>query len=172
MNDTPMYRRTLLAALGAASLAASPLTRAASEVPLPAIGAPLPLPDVALLDGSLFKASDAKGKVVLIYWWASWCPFCAAQAPDIQKLWDTQRAHGLKMLGLSVDKRIEDARKYMAQRGYTYPTGFNTPEIERVLPKPGMSIPVTCVRGKDGRVVMAEMGQLFPEDVQAIARFL
>lgn len=158
--------------LAASPLASSPLAGAANEVPLPAIGAPLPLPDVALLDGSLFKASEAQGKVVLVYWWASWCPFCAAQAPDIQKLWDTQRAHGLMMLGLSVDKRIEDARKYMAKRGYTYPTGFNTPAIERVLPKPGKAIPVTCVRGKDGRVVMSEMGQLFPEDVQGIARFL
>lgn len=167
-----MDRRTFITTLGAASLTTSPSARAAAEAPLPAIGAALPLPDVALFDGSTFRASQAQGKVVLVYWWASWCPFCAAQAPYIQKLWDTQRAHGLMMLGLAVDKRIEDAHAYMQRRGYTYPTGFNTPEVERVLPRPGKSIPVTCVRGKDGRVVMSEMGQLFPEDVESIARFL
>lgn len=167
-----MDRRTLITTLGAAPLTALPGAHAATEVPLPAIGAALPLPDVPLFDGSTFQTSRAEGKVVLVYWWASWCPFCAAQAPHIQKLWDARHAHGLMMLGLSVDQRIEDARAYMQRRGYTYPTGFNTPAIERVLPKPGKALPVTCVRGKDGRVVMSEIGQLFPEDVQGIARFL
>lgn len=76
------------------------------------------------------------------------------------------------MLGLSVDQRIEDTRSHLRRRGYTFSTGFNTPEIERVLPKPGKELPVTRVRGRDGRVVMAELGQLFPEDVAQIARFL
>lgn len=167
-----MDRRTLIRALGASPLASSPMLHAAADVPLPALGAPLVLPDVPLFDGSRFRASQARGRVVVVYWWASWCPFCAVQTPSIQALWDAQRARGLQVLGLSVDRRIEDARKYMSQRGYTFPTGFDTPEVERVLPKPGKALPVTCVRGRDGRVVMAEMGQLFPEDVEQIARFL
>ena len=167
-----MDRRTLNKAFGASFLAGVPVVHAAAEVPLPAVGAPLALPDVPLFGGGMFHASEAQGHVVLIYWWASWCPFYAEQTPYIQKLWDTQRSRGMKMLGLSVDRRLEDARRYMALRGYTFPTGFNTPQIERVLPRPGKGLPVTCVRGKDGRVVMAEMGQLFPEDVEQIARFL
>jgi hypothetical protein len=46
-----------------------------------------------------------------------------------------------------------------------------TPAVARVLPKP-KGLPVTVVRGRDGRVRMAEAGQLFPEDVAEIARFL
>lgn len=167
-----MHRRTLLQALGAASLAPVPLARAADGVPPPALGTALALPDAPLFDGSTFKASDAQGKVVLVYWWASWCPFCAATTPFIQKLWDAQRPRGLLMLGLAVDKRIEDARQYVARRGYTFPTGHHTPAIERVMPRPGKALPVTCVRGRDGRVLMSEAGQLFEEDVQQIARFL
>lgn len=167
-----MDRRTLFKALAATSLAGPPLAHAAAETPLPALGASLALPDVPLLDGSMFRASEAQGRAVLIYWWASWCPFCAIQTPSIQKLWDAQRSRGLKMLGLSGDRRIEDARRYMAQRGYTFPTGFNTPAIERVLPKPGKGLPVTCVLGRDGRVVLAEAGQMFPEDIEQIARFV
>ncbi|MBN9370363.1 MULTISPECIES: TlpA disulfide reductase family protein [unclassified Hydrogenophaga] len=167
-----MDRRTLLQALGAASLARAPLAQAADEVPPPAVGTALALPDAPLFDGSAFKASAAQGQVVLVYWWASWCPFCGATNPFIQKLWDAQRPRGLLMLGLAVDKRIEDARQYMARRGYTFPTAHYTPAIERVMPRPGKAIPVTCVRGRDGRVVMSEVGQLFEEDVQQIARFL
>jgi hypothetical protein len=40
-----------------------------------------------------------------------------------------------------------------------------------MLPKP-KGLPVTLVRGRDGRLLMAEAGQLFPEDIEAIARFL
>lgn len=168
-----MDRRTLIQALGVAPLAGVPAVRAAGDTPLPVIGAPLTLPaSVALFDGGTFQASAAQGKVVLVYWWASWCPFCAVTTPFVQKLWDAQRSRGLAMLGLAVDRRAEDARKYMIQRGYTFPTGFHSPEIERVLPRPGKALPVTCVRGRDGRVALSEPGQLFEEDVAQIADFL
>ncbi len=167
-----MHRRTLIQALGAASLLGAPLAQAAPEVPMPAIGAPLALPDVPLFDGGHFRAAQAEGQVVLVYWWASWCPFCAEQTPLMQKLWDEQRPRGLKMLGLSIDKREEDARRYLARRGYSFPTGIATPAIERVLPRPSKALPMTLVRGRDGRVLMAEKGQLFPEDVAQIARFV
>jgi hypothetical protein len=90
----------------------------------------------------------------------------------MQKLWDTHQTRGLRMLGLSIDKTEDDARRYLARRGYTFPTGFNTPAIAKVLPKPAKALPMTLVRGRDGKVVMAEPGQLFPEDVEGIARFL
>lgn len=167
-----MKRRTLIQSAGASALSAWLLAVNAAEASLPKVGAALALPDVPLLDGGTFRAADAKGQVVVVYWWASWCPFCAVQTPYVQKLWEAQRSRGLRMLGLSVDQRIEDARKYMRQSGYTFPTGFNTHEVEAVLPKPGKALPVTLVRGRDGRVVMAEMGQLFPEDLEQIARFL
>lgn len=164
-----MDRRTLTLALGAAPLLAASGASAAPEIPLPAIGAPLALPDVPLFDGSTFRAAQAEGQVVLVYWWASWCPFCAEQTPLMQKLWDAQRPRGLRMLGISIDKREADARRYLAQRGYTFPTGIDTPDIRRVLPKPSKGLPVTLVRGRDGRVVLAERGQMFAEDVEQIA---
>jgi peroxiredoxin len=167
-----MQRRTLIQSIGLSPLALAPWAHAQAEVPVPAIGAPVALPDVPLFDGSAFRAADAQGQVVLVYWWASWCPFCAEQSPLMQKLWDAQRTRGLKMLGLSIDRDAGAARRYMAQRGYTFPTGMASPDTERVLPKPSKALPMTLVRGRDGRVVMAEKGQLFPEDVEQIARFV
>lgn len=46
-----------------------------------------------------------------------------------------------------------------------------TPAVEAILPTP-QGLPVTFVRGRDGHVVAAETGQLFPEDVEALVRFL
>lgn len=145
--------------------------RDARDVPLPPIGTPLALPEVPMLDGSRFVPASADGQVLVLYWWASWCPFCALQSPLMDKLWRTQSPRGLRMLGLSIDKKPEDAIAYMAKRGYAFPSGFVTLEVARALPKP-KGLPITIVRGRDGRVAMAEAGQLFPEDVEQIAGLL
>ncbi|MBI3155418.1 MAG: TlpA family protein disulfide reductase [Burkholderiales bacterium] len=156
------------AALGARPLRAQP---AADDRPLPAVGTPLALPEVALLDGSRFLPARADGQVLVLYWWASWCPFCAAMSPLIDELWRAQAARGLMVLGLSIDKAPADALAYLRRKELGFPSGMVTAEVARALPKP-KGLPVTVVRGRDGRVRMAEAGQLFPEDVQDIARFL
>lgn len=146
----------------------------AKAPPLPANGTLLALPEVPLFDGTRFRPAQAEGRVLVIYWWASTCPFCALQSPEMQKLWSSQRdrgGQGLQLLTLSVDRRREDALAYLQKKGYTFPVGFVTPEIQRILPKP-RGLPVTLVRGRDGRVLQAERGQLFPEDVEQLARWL
>lgn len=170
-----MFRRRLLAAAGGAVWAPAwsqgSVTPDDRGGPPPAPGTALPLPELELLDGSRFRPADAEGRVLVLYWWASWCPFCALQSPHMEQLWRAQRARGLLLLGLTIDRRAEDATAYIARRGYTFPSARVTPEVARVLPKP-RGLPVTVVRGRDGRVLMAEAGQLFPEDIQEIARFL
>lgn len=140
--------------------------------PLPAPGSTLALPEVPLLDGTLFRPAQAEGRVLVIYWWASTCPFCALQSPEMQKLWDAERRkpQGLQFLTLSIDRKPEDALAYLQKKGYTFPAGFVTPPIHRVLPKP-KGLPITVVRGRDGRVLQAEKGQLFPEDVELLGRW-
>ena len=168
-------RRRALAGLAGALLGPAWAQQAPSgddqSVALPRVGSLLPLPDLTLLDGSRFQAASADGQILVLYWWASWCPFCAQQSPEMERLWRTQQARGLRMLGLSIDRQAEDARSYLGRKGYTFPAGLFTPAVARLLPKP-RGLPVTVVRGRDGRVLAAEAGQLFPEDVEQFARFL
>ena len=177
MSQTPtLSRRRALARAGTLGLALGwPALQAQDrphpQTPLPAIGSRLVLPEVALLSGGRFTPALADGQVLVLYWWASWCPFCALQSPHMEQLWRTQSARGLAFLGLSIDKTAAPATAYLRQKGYTFPSGWVSPEVARVLPKP-QGLPVTVVRGRDGQVVMAEAGQLFPEDVAEIARFL
>ena len=85
--------------------------------------------------------------------------------------WESQQGKGLQMLALSIDKTPEPAVAYLRKKGYTFPAAWLSPELVRVYPKPE-GLPVTVVRGKDGRVVQAEKGQLFPEDVAQLARWI
>lgn len=180
MYAASVHRRLLITALGVApwTARAQPGTlgdAAANEAkapPLPAAGTPLALPAaIERLDGSRFEARDAEGRVLLLYWWASWCPFCAETTPHVEALWRAHKGRGLQLLALSIDRQPQPARDYLARRGYTLPAAWVTPAVQRALPKP-RGLPVTLVRGRDGRVLQAEAGQLFPEDVQALARHL
>lgn len=169
-------RRWLTCALLAAggmvgARAQTPPAAARDASPLPPLGSRLSLPDLTLLDASTVRAADLVGQVVVLYWWASWCPFCAVQSPLIDQLQRDHRSRGLRVLGLSIDKKPEDAAAYIARRGYGFASAWVSPEVARALPKP-KGLPVTVVLGRDNRVVMSEAGQLFPEDIEGIARFL
>lgn len=173
----PLSRRDLIAALapfGPAAAWSQPavaLSLEAKAPPLPRIDAPLALTRVPLLDGTVFEPARAEGKVLLVYWWASWCPFCAVQSPHIEKLWQTQRERGLQVLALSTDRSREAAVRYMQQKSYTFPAGMLTSEVAKVLPKP-KGLPVTVVRGRGGKTVFAEAGEMFPEDIEGLAKYL
>ncbi len=174
-----MKRRGLAAALlltplARAQPAADPASQEAKAPPLPAVGTPLAVPPIERLDGTRFDPREAEGRVLVLYWWASWCPFCALVSPHVEALWRQERdkrGGGLLLLAPSIDREPQAAREYLARRGYTFPAAWVTPAFQRALPKP-RGLPVTIVRGRDGRVRQAEAGQIFPEDVMALARHL
>jgi hypothetical protein len=154
-----------------AARAQQPAAGEAKAGPVPAVGSRLELPAVPMLEGGSFEPAQAQGRALVLYWWASWCPFCAVQSPLMKKLWQAQRGRGLLMLGLSIDKTMADAQAHRAKHGYTFPSGWVSNAVAQALPKP-KGLPVTHVRGRDGRLLMAEAGQLCPEDIEQIARYV
>jgi len=142
--------------------------------PLPKVGSTVALPDVTLLDGRLWTPGQVQGKLLVVYWWASWCPFCAVQSPRMEALWRAQKASGLEMLSLSIDKEAAAAVSYMKVKGYSFPAGMLTPEVARVLPKPaGLPVVVVLkVKGREGEVVFAEAGEMFPEAIEGLKKYI
>ena len=76
-----LNRRNLIQSLAALAApgAAFGVRAKSAEAPLPQIGSVLQVPAATLLDGRPWTPSVAQGKVLVVYWWASWCPFCAVQ---------------------------------------------------------------------------------------------
>lgn len=176
-------RRQWLARAGAAALAlgnpwslagAQPASAAAEEArapALPPLGTQLVVPPIHLLDGALFDPAQRAGQPLLVYWWSSTCPFCALQSPSMDKLWQSQRGKGLQMLALSVDRQPAAASAYLLQKGYSFPAAWASPAWRSSFPKP-RGLPVTLLRGSDGRLLLAERGQMFAEDVEALAELI
>jgi hypothetical protein len=158
---------TLGTSTGAWAQSASEAALEASAPAMPALGTRVTVPVITLLDGRPLHAPA--GQPLLIYWWASTCPFCAQQSPAMQALWQTQQARGLNMLALSIDKTAAEARAYLLKKGYTFPAAWASPEWRRQFPKP-KGLPITLLLDRQQQLVLAEKGQMFDEDVQAMAR--
>lgn len=160
------------AAVSAPWAFAQPASEAAAEAaapPLPALGDRLQVPAIDLLGGGRYDPAQRSGKSLLIYWWASTCPFCALQSPHMQTLW---REHGARFqfLGLSIDRTPQAAQQYLQSRGYSFPTAWASREWRAQFPKP-RGLPITLVLDPAGTVLAAERGQMFPEDVADLKRF-
>lgn len=89
----------------------------------------------------------------------------------MEALWKAHKARGLQVLALSVDKTEQAAIDYLKKKNYSFPAAMLTPAIEKTLPKP-KGLPVVIVRGKDGKVLLAESGEMFPEDIEKIGQWI
>lgn len=128
------------------------------------------LPDIRLLDDTVISAESLAGKPVVIYFWASWCPYCARQNPYMESLYQRTRITDLRMIALSMDKSAADARNYLARKGYTFPATMDIGNIERALGARRV-LPRTVVIDRAGVPAFNAFGEMFEEDVLELARF-
>ncbi len=96
----------------------------------------------------------AKGKVVLINYWATWCPPCIAEMPSLQKLYNDYKDE-VEFLFITMDDDPE-LNKFMDDKNYYYPIYRSLSET----PKPfnGKTLPTTYLIGKSGSVVINKVG--------------
>jgi cytochrome c biogenesis protein CcmG/thiol:disulfide interchange protein DsbE len=89
-------------------------------------GRPAPNFTLQLLDGASITLADLKGKVVLIDFWASWCPPCRQEAPGLAQVYKEYQDRDVEFVGISIWDRIGDAEDYVQRFGITYPSGLDS----------------------------------------------
>lgn len=129
----------------------------------------LPAIDFTLKDqyGNTHSLSDYKGKTIFLNFWATWCPPCRAEMPDIQKLYETYDTEGddaLIVLGVAGpgygnEKSEEGIKEFLDENGYTYPVLMDT--TGELFSAYGIySYPTTFMIDRDGNVFGYASGQL------------
>jgi len=116
-------------------------------------------PDFSLPDISdqMVSLSDFRGKVVLVDFWATWCPPCRMSIPELVKLQDKYRDEGLEILGISLDDPNDELNRYLNEFKEKYKINYR---ILRFSPKVmqdyfGMespAIPTMFIIDRDGKV--------------------
>jgi cytochrome c biogenesis protein CcmG, thiol:disulfide interchange protein DsbE len=103
----PLIRRSLYIALLLLGLGWTILSRPAAasttagRIPAPQVGFLAPTFTLTNLDGQSVHLSDYQGQVVLLNFWASWCPPCRAEMPAIQQVYQNYRGQGLVVLAIN-----------------------------------------------------------------------
>jgi cytochrome c biogenesis protein CcmG/thiol:disulfide interchange protein DsbE len=113
-----------------------------------------------LLDGAGTRSlADYRGKVVVLNFWASWCPPCEAEAPLLQRAQAKVARMGGTILGITYKDAAGDSRKFMRKHGLTFPSLRD--DRLQLAPKYGTtSLPETFVIDRQGRIVALSRGQV------------
>ena len=91
------------------------------------LGAPAPDFTLTAFDGSQLRLSDLIGQVVVLNFWASWCPPCRREMPAFQDAWLESRDDGVVFVGIATGDLEADARAFAEQVGVTYPLALDHP---------------------------------------------
>jgi cytochrome c biogenesis protein CcmG, thiol:disulfide interchange protein DsbE len=89
---------------------------------------PAPMFDTLDIQGKPQRLADYKGKVVLVNIWATWCQPCRNEMPQLDKLYQSRKAGGFVVLGIS-DETIEKQQAFLSQVPVTYPLLTTTPGV-------------------------------------------
>jgi thiol-disulfide isomerase/thioredoxin len=130
----------------------------AARRPWPA-ARPTPALDLPTWEGSRFNLAEARGKVVLLNFWASWCEPCRSEMPSIELLAERFAKEGL--VALAVNFRETDAalRRYLAEWPITLPI-LRDADGAAARAWGFRGFPSTAVVGRDGRAVFSVTGEV------------
>ncbi len=120
---------------------------------------PQPLDDFTIqaLGGASHRLSDQKGKVVLLNFWATWCPPCRAEMPALEKLWGKSKDKAFTIMGVSVGEKPGTVKDFIASQGYSYPI-YLDPSGELGSAFGASSIPTTYILDKTGAAIAGKIG--------------
>jgi thiol-disulfide isomerase/thioredoxin len=115
------------------------------------------------LDGAPFDVADHRGDVVVVNFWASWCPPCIREAPGLQRVWHDYQSRGVQFVGVDVGDNRAAAQAHERRFGVTYPS-IDDPSGRVLLAFRGTltpaSRPSTLILDREGRVAARVLGSV------------
>ena len=124
---------------------------------------------VEMVDGSKIQLSKLKGKVVLVNFWATWCPPCREELKHVQKqIIDHFKGKDFVFLPISRGEKKEVVEAFRKKMNYTFPMGLDPKQSIYKLYAQNY-IPRNFVVGKDGKVIYLSVGYTPEEFAEMIA---
>lgn len=130
-------------------------------------------PDFSLksTEGKTVTLSGFKGEVVVLNFWATWCPPCRAEIPDFVEFYNAYKEKGVVVLGIVLNSPDKDVQNMIQQNKISYPVLISDGKVEE---KYGgiRFIPTTIIVDRAGRIVKRQVGGMKKPDLEAAAKGL
>ena len=134
---------------------------------------PSPVGDVTMtdVDGRAISTAALKGKVVIVNFWATWCPPCRAEIPDLIALQDKYKDQ-LQIIGISDDDDPPaTVKKWAVDHKMNYPIVMSTDALRKVFTGVA-ALPTSFIVSRESRVVIRHVGMLMAARTEAETRHL
>ncbi|UXP32221.1 TlpA family protein disulfide reductase [Reichenbachiella agarivorans] len=106
--------------------------------------------------GQQVDFSSFRGKTVFLNFWATWCPPCIAEMPDINALHDEVKGKNIDFVMISLDDDFNTAKAFKTKKNYTFPVYTLVSKRPDVFAN--QSIPTTFVIAPDGKIIAEKSG--------------
>ncbi|NKN31695.1 peroxiredoxin family protein [Marichromatium bheemlicum] len=161
----PQPHSVLALLLLLSSILAGPL-QAETLAPLPA---PQPAPGFTLQSsgGAPVALADYRGRVVILNFWATWCPPCRDEMPSMQRAYEALAADGVEILAINVDEDAATIAEFGARLGLDFPLLVD-PASAVTLDYGVRGLPTSYVVDRDGRLVFDVLGDLAWDDPEVL----
>ncbi len=130
------------------------------------------IPDLTLVtvEGKEIKLSDYRGKVLLLNFWAVWCPPCKEELPIFEKVYSKYRSLGFEVIAVNMDTSEEAFREFIKENPYSFTMVRPKGDLESKLKLFGF--PTSYLIDREGRVVKVKMGiyRELEEDLEKLFR--
>ncbi len=150
------------------------------QPPRPANAVLAPDFTLATLNGDIVSLNDLKGKVILLNFWATWCPPCRKEIPDFIKLYDKYNKDGLEIVGVTLNSgALKDVQTFVKQNKMNYPiltdidgqeTQMTAMKYGKAVNQPITGVPTSFIIDRDGYIVKMYIGprseQVFYNDLK------
>ena len=133
------------------------------------VGSLAPVVDGELINGDYFFYPETDAPVMVINFWASWCPPCRRETPSFEKLWRQYKEKNVVFLGINVQDNREDALRYIEEFDVTFP---NLLDLDgSITVDYGVTgLPVTFFVGPDRKIISRWVGSISEQRLDNVVR--
>jgi peroxiredoxin len=126
------------------------------------------------LDGSSYQLADDLGKIVVINFWATWCPPCVVETPQLDSVYQDFKAKGVQVVGIDTKDAKGSAQAFVTNNDISFPVVFDEKaEIAlRLGNLPVQGLPFSLLVDKHGKVAALYVGPVTPADLEPVLNSL
>jgi peroxiredoxin len=123
------------------------------------------------IDEQKHRLSDYRGKVVIVNFWATWCPPCRFELPSMERLWKVLQKEDVVMLAINVGEDADTIFTFTSDYPVTFPLLLDR-DSSVTNSYPVLGIPTSFILDPDGRIVYRAVGTREWDDAQLIRTIL